>query len=632
MSYSRLNRVTDQKNFYWLALLMLVVALLTMIVSIRFLYRTAVTQKLTDLSTLAQNQARLIETIAGFDIQKNADVRKENADQHAASVHLSDRARAEILSQIVTAFQHFKGFGRTGESVIAGLEDARIVFLLRYGNEILSTPDSIAHATAAAEPMRRALGNASGSLVGLDYRGIKVLAAYEPLDRFNLGIVVKVDQDEFREPYLRAVLLSLAVCLVVILVGIYFFFRLVRPISHQLLSGEKEFGELVENLAEWVWDMDLDGNIIHSSRKSKAILGYTAEELVGVSLYKLLKEDEIERIRETIEYSKKFHLDIKVLECVFLHNKGEEIDMELNVLVLTDQQGDLLGFRGLGYDITERKTNEYEIRRYQENLEMMVDTRTQELGNVNEELRNFAYIVSHDLRSPLVSIIGFSGELEEDLALISNGSEELFPAQDTQSGREIRNAFEERIPESLYFIKTAAEKMNRLINSILELSRIGRRELVFEDVDIQEIIDETLHSLAFQIENKKVKVVVGKMPRLNTDRLAMELIFGNLLGNALKYLSSDRGGEITVTAETQGSNTLFNIEDNGCGISAEDVAVIFELFKRVGNQDVVGEGMGLTYVRTVVRRLGGQIGCKSKPEKGTRFGFTIPNVPDYAQA
>ena len=174
--------------------------------------------------------------------------------------------------------------------------------------------------------------------------------------------------------------------------------------------------------------------------------------------------------------------------------------------------------------------------------------------------------------------------------------------------------------------------MNRLINSILELSRIGRRELVFEDVNIQEIIDETLHSLAFQIENRKVKVSVGEMPRLNTDRLAMELVFGNLLGNALKYLSPNRGGEISVTAETQGSNTLFNIEDNGCGISAEDVAVIFELFKRVGNQDVVGEGMGLTYVRTVVRRLGGQIGCKSRSGGGARVEFTIPNMPDLAQS
>ena len=632
MSYFRINRVTEQKNFYSLALLMVVVALVTMIVSIHFIYQAAVTQKLADLSTLAQNQARLIETIARFDLQKNAEARKENAEQHAAGVHLSSRVRAEILSQIVTAFQHFKGFGRTGESVIAGLEGSRIVFLLRYGNEILSTPDSIAYDNASAEPMRRALESSSGTLMGLDYRGVKVLAAYEPLDRLNLGIVVKVDQDEFLEPFIRAALISLAVCLLVILVGGFFIFRLVRPVSHQLASGEKEFAELVENLVEWVWDMDLDGNLVHSSRKAQAILGYTAEELVGVSLYKLLKEDEIERIRETIEYSKKFHLDIKVLECVFMHNKGEEIDVELNMLILTDHHGDLLGFRGLGHDITERKTNEYEIRRYQENLEMMVDNRTQELGNVNEELRNFAYIVSHDLRSPLVSIIGFTGELEEDLALISNGSDECFPAQDTQYGKEIRNAFEERIPESLYFIKTAAEKMNRLINSILELSRIGRRELVFEDVNIQEIIDETLHSLAFQIENRKVKVSVGEMPRLNTDRLAMELIFGNLLGNALKYLSPDRGGEISVTAETQGSNTLFNIEDNGCGISAEDVAVIFELFKRVGNQDVVGEGMGLTYVRTVVRRLGGQIGCKSRSGGGARFEFTIPNMPDLAQS
>lgn len=630
MSYFRINRVPEQKNFYFLVMLMVTVALATTSIAIYLVYSVAVTQKLADLTFLAQNQARLIETIARLELQKNSETHKENTDDNTAGVHLSPEMRAEILSQVVTSFQYFKGFGRTGESVIAGHKGSEIIFLLCYGNEILSTPDPIAYDNESAEPIRRALANSSGSMIGLDYRGIKVLAAYESLENLNLGVVVKIDHEEFREPYVRAVFISLGIYLLVLLVGGGIFFRLAKPVLHQFATSEKEFSELVENVAEWVWDMDLNGNLVHGSRKAQDILGHTAEELVGMSIYQLLKKDEVEKIQETIEYSKKYHLDISTLECVFIHSKGEEINMELNMMILTDHNDNLIGYRGVGHDITERKTNEYEIRRYQENLEMMVDNRTHELGKVNEELRNFAYIVSHDLRSPLVSIIGFAGELEEDLSLISDYSDECLPDQNTAHGKEIRTAFKERIPESLYFIKTAAEKMNRLINSILELSRIGRRQLVFEEVNIQDIIDETLTSLAFQIEEKQVKVTVGEMPKLNTDRLAMELIFGNLLGNALKYMSPEQAGEVTVTAMTDASKMIFKIEDSGCGISAEDVAVIFELFKRVGNQDVVGEGMGLTYVRTIVRRLGGQIGCTSRLGEGTQFEFTIPILPVYS--
>jgi signal transduction histidine kinase len=109
------------------------------------------------------------------------------------------------------------------------------------------------------------------------------------------------------------------------------------------------------------------------------------------------------------------------------------------------------------------------------------------------------------------------------------------------------------------------------------------------------------------------------------DKTAAEQIFGNLLDNALKYLEPSRPGKMQITAEQNAGETVFTIRDNGRGIAKEDMQKVFELFRRVGRQDVPGEGMGLTYVNTLVRRLGGRLWCESEPGVGSAFKFTIPN-------
>src|SRR4030067_941515 len=123
----------------------------------------------------------------------------------------------------------------------------------------------------------------------------------------------------------------------------------------------------------------------------------------------------------------------------------------------------------------------------------------------------------------------------------------------------------------------------------------------------------------------KAEVTIGPLPDLVVDKTAAEQIFGNLLDNALKYLEPSRPGKIEVTAEQNAGETIVPIRDNGRGIAKEDAQKVFELFRRVGKQDVPGEGMGLTYVKTLVRRLGGSIWCESEPGVGSAFSFTIPN-------
>jgi signal transduction histidine kinase len=119
-------------------------------------------------------------------------------------------------------------------------------------------------------------------------------------------------------------------------------------------------------------------------------------------------------------------------------------------------------------------------------------------------------------------------------------------------------------------------------------------------------------------------VTVRDLPDLVADRTSMEQIFGNLLDNAVKYLEPGRPGSIAVSAERGDGEIVFHIRDNGRGIAKEDISKAFEIFRRVGRQDVPGEGMGLSYVKTLIRNLGGRIWCESEPGKGTTFSFTIP--------
>jgi signal transduction histidine kinase len=169
--------------------------------------------------------------------------------------------------------------------------------------------------------------------------------------------------------------------------------------------------------------------------------------------------------------------------------------------------------------------------------------------------------------------------------------------------------------------------MDGQINSILNLSRIGRKELKLEPVDMKLVIDNILASLAHQIEERSVTVKTAKMPVIMADRVSMEQIMGNLLDNAIKYLMPGRPGKLSIAAMKRDGEYLFKVEDNGRGISADEVHKVFDLFRRAGRQDTPGEGMGLAYVKALVRRHSGRIWCESELGNGSTFQFSLPITP-----
>ncbi len=265
-------------------------------------------------------------------------------------------------------------------------------------------------------------------------------------------------------------------------------------------------------------------------------------------------------------------------------------------------------------DITDQKNAELKLQQY-----------ASELKQSNEDVLSFAYIVSHDLRAPLVSIKGFTGELQYAMQEIESVLDRCMPHLSEEERTKLAATYRKDVPVAMDFIKSSVGRMDGLISAILVLSRLGHRELKPEPLDMTRVSKSILSSLAHQIEQRKTVVTIGELPAVTADKLAMEQIMGNLLDNALKYLDPVREGKIAVTAEHNGEEIVFHVADNGRGIAQEDMHKVFEIFRRAGKQDVPGEGMGLAYVKTLVRRQGGRIWCESEPGKGTTFNFTVPH-------
>ncbi len=250
-------------------------------------------------------------------------------------------------------------------------------------------------------------------------------------------------------------------------------------------------------------------------------------------------------------------------------------------------------------------------------LEETVTQRTAALKRANEEVQRFAYIVSHDLRSPLVNIMGFTAELE----ILRTELFEKLAAANALAGSEVLN---KDFDEAFGFIKSSIARMDRLIAAILKISREGSRPLNPEPIDAKALVDGLVAGIAHQIREKEANVLVGDLPGAVTDRLALEQIFSNLIENAIKFLKATGQGEIKVEGCHRGAEIIYTISDNGRGVDPKDHKRIFELFRRSGPQDVPGEGMGLAYVSALVRRLGGTITVESTLGRGSTFQLTLP--------
>jgi signal transduction histidine kinase len=240
------------------------------------------------------------------------------------------------------------------------------------------------------------------------------------------------------------------------------------------------------------------------------------------------------------------------------------------------------------------------------------------------EIRNFAVIVSHDMRAPLVNLKGFVREIDLLLEKIKPEMKLLASSLPKIQREEIFQIIETDVPEALDFITGSATRMETMIQALLRLSRLETQQLNIESINLDNLLKELLETFAYQITRLQVRVLLEPLPEILADRFAVEQIFSNLIGNAIQYLSVDRTGEVKIGAEKHLNEMIFYVRDNGIGISSADLTRIFDIFQRVGTSTTPGEGVGLTYTRALVRRHGGRIWCESRFGEETTFFFTIP--------
>jgi signal transduction histidine kinase len=267
-----------------------------------------------------------------------------------------------------------------------------------------------------------------------------------------------------------------------------------------------------------------------------------------------------------------------------------------------------------------------EVQALNAGLEQRVNERTADLGRANDEIQRFAYIVTHDLRAPLVNIMGFTSELERSLGSIQGHVQKTSETGEDGATNEARTAALQDLPEAIGFIRSSTRKMDGLINAILKLSREGRRVLKPEPIELESLLKTTAGNVQHQIIEAGGEVAIdASVPTLISDRMALEQIFGNLFDNAIKYRAPNRPLQIKVRGrEERGQRVVIDVEDNGRGIAKQDHERVFDLFRRSGSQDKPGEGIGLAHVRTMIRNLGGEITLNSELERGTTMRVSLP--------
>ncbi len=391
-----------------------------------------------------------------------------------------------------------------------------------------------------------------------------------------------------------------------------------------LRDSEARTHAILQTAVDGIITIDARGLIESFNPAAERLFGYTADEVLGQNISMLMPSP----YREEHDGYMARYLQTGEPHIIGI---GREVrarrqDGSTFPIALAVSEVHLAGrrmFTGVVHDLTARVQAEEALRRARDELEVRVQERTAELTAANEEIKRFAYIVSHDLRAPLINLKGFASELRAACDVLQATLPAALPHLEAPQRADVAGALDQDIPEALGFIETSVTRMDHLIRAILHLSRLGRRELYLEPLDMPALVQETVQTLAHQIAQRQAQVTVESLPTVIADRTAMEQIMGNLLANAVAYLDPDRPGAIVVIGERRPAVTVLHVRDNGRGIAAEDIPKVFEPFRRVGRQDVPGEGMGLAYVQMLVRRHGGDIQCHSTLGRGTTFTFTI---------
>ena len=387
-----------------------------------------------------------------------------------------------------------------------------------------------------------------------------------------------------------------------------------KKVEESLRKSEERYHKLIEHASDAIICINEDGIINTFNKKAEEIFGFACNEVIGKSITLLSPANVRGKQRKLLEQYKRtndLYIIGKTMEGKGLRKDGQVFPFEGSVFSL-EINGEYI-VTVIIRDISERKNAEEERKR-------LLD----ELKDKNKELEQIVYVASHDLRSPLVNVQGFSRELEQALTKVCL----VLHSKDVPNEikEELATFLEEDIPDALQYILTSISKMDSLLSGLLRLSRLGRAALNIKHLDMNKLISDIVRAFEYQIKKTGITLHVNQLPSCFGDEMQINQILSNLLDNALKYLDPNRPGVIRISGKAENGQVLYYVEDNGIGIAAEHQNKIYEIFQRLNPAETPGEGLGLSIARRILDRHSGKIWVESEPSKGSTFFISLPTL------
>ncbi|HNY89815.1 MAG TPA: ATP-binding protein, partial [Methanoregulaceae archaeon] len=376
-----------------------------------------------------------------------------------------------------------------------------------------------------------------------------------------------------------------------------------KTMMADLRAEEEQYRTLVQSANSIILRFDTVGNITFINDYARKFFGFDTGELIGRNVVGTIVpelgsngEDLSFKILDLAVHPEKYY----VTENENIKKDGSRVWIAWTNQALFDDKGTIVEILSIGNDITRLQEAEREIQELNNELENRVIERTRQLTEVNKNLESFTYTISHDLRAPLRAISGYSSLLMQDLKDI--------PEKD------------KRYLESL---RQNAHDMGRLIDDLLEFSRLRIRSLEKETVQPSVMVREILREIRKDPAFAKVEFNVGELPPCQADPGLLKQVYANLIGNAVKYSQKRAAPLVEIGSLTRDGQLLYFVRDNGIGFDMKYSEKIFGVFERLQTSDEYeGTGIGLSIVHRIVEMHGGRIWVESEVDKGTTFYFS----------
>jgi PAS domain S-box-containing protein len=364
-----------------------------------------------------------------------------------------------------------------------------------------------------------------------------------------------------------------------------------KKTEEALRKSEEQYRHLVQHAPAGIFDVDFTtGYFTEVNDAMCQILGYTRNELLAMTAFDILDNEGKTHFASRIGLGKSGQQPDESVEYRVRTRDGRLIWAQLNVTFRWDGTT-IAGATVVAHDITQRKQAEQSLAQ-----------QAAKLAEINKELESFNYSVSHDLRAPLRAIDGFSR-----MILKRQGE-----------------SFDEDSKRQFQVIRDNVKSMGNLIDDLLAFSRLGRQEVTMVNVDMDELIREAWEEMVTIDPDRSMILNMEPIPALRGDRTLIRQVYGNLLGNAVKFTNTRETAVIEVGSFTKDNERVYFVRDNGVGFDMKHYSKLFGVFQRLhSDAEYVGTGIGLALVQRSVERHGGRVWAQAEVDKGATFYFTL---------